>query len=129
MCVCVHVCLSVHVRAPTPLCWPVALNLDKPSSHVLIRQSDVACRYARVDFTWDPSGSIDVVAHFQAVPDVTLSFSSDSMDQTVMAAFVLLVLLTAAQAGIVAVTVWGRLENAASVWKIILVRISTYEYS
>ncbi|KAL0024068.1 hypothetical protein WJX79_002467 [Trebouxia sp. C0005] len=77
--------------------------------------------YARVDFTWDPSGSIDVVAHFQAVPDVTLSFSSsDSIDQTVMAAFVLLVLLTAAQAGIVAVTVWGRLEKATSVWKILL---------
>ena len=124
---CVCVCVCVCVCAPRPLCWPVALNLDKPSSHTLIRQSDVACRYARVDFTWDPSGSIDVVAHFQAVPDVTLSFSSDSMDQTVMAAFVLLVLLTAAQAGIVAVTVWGRLEKATSLWKIILVRIPTYE--
>lgn len=87
----------------------------------------MGCRYARVDFTWDPSGSIDVVAHFQAVPDVTLSFSSsDSIDQTVMAAFVLLVLLTAAQAGIVAVTVWGRLEKATSVWKILLVWTLTY---
>lgn len=75
----------------------------------------------RVDFTWGPSGSIDVVTHFQAVPDVTLSFSSDSMDQTVMAAFVLLVLLTAAQAGVVATAVWSRLQRATSSWKIILV--------
>ncbi len=112
---------SMCVCEPRPLCWPVALNLGNHSSYALIRQSDVGCRYARVDFTWDPSGSIDVVAHFQAVPDVTLSFSSDSMDQTVMAAFVLLILLTAAQAGIVAVSVWGRLEKATSVWKIILV--------
>lgn len=74
-----------------------------------------------MDFTWDPSGSIDVVAHFQAIPDVTLSLSSDSIDQTVMAAFVLLVLLTAAQAGLVACTVWGRMERASSVRKILLV--------
>ena len=74
-----------------------------------------------MDFTWDPSGSIDVVAHFQAIPDVTLSLSSNSIDQTVMAAFVLLVLLTAAQAGLVASTVWGRMERASSVRKILLV--------
>ncbi len=82
----------------------------------------IHCRYARVDFTWDPSGSIDVISHYQAIPDVTLGFSSDSIDQTIMAAFVLLVLLTVAQAGISAVTIWRRLQKATSVWKVMLVR-------
>lgn len=38
-----------------------------------------------------------MVARFVAIPDVTLSLSSNKIDQTVLAAFVLHVLLTAAQ--------------------------------
>ncbi|KAL0020782.1 hypothetical protein WJX79_001465 [Trebouxia sp. C0005] len=53
--------------------------------------------YARVDFSWDSAGLIDVVTRFVAIPDVTLSLSSNKIDQTVLAAFVLHVLLTAAQ--------------------------------
>lgn len=82
-----------------------------------------------MDFAWDPSGSIDVVAHFQAVPDVTLSFSGGSMNQTVMAAFVLLLVLIAAQAGGLAFTIWGRLQKATSLWKIILVGNPTMQHS
>ena len=85
----------------------------------------VARRYARVDFTWDPSGSIGVVSHFQAVPDVALTLDRDPSHQTVMAAFVLLVLLAAAQAGLLGVAIWGRIQRATSLWRIMQARHTT----
>ena len=86
------------------------------------RTSD--CRYAKIDFTWEPSGHISVVSHFQAIADVTLSLSSSSKtDQTILAAFVLLVLLTCAQAAIVGFVTWHRITSATSLWRMFLVGI------
>lgn len=81
------------------------------------------CRYVRVDFTWEPSGHISAVTHLQAIPDVTLSFGSTSIDQKTLAAFVLLVLLTCAQALVVGFAIWHRLTAAMSLWKVFLVRL------
>ena len=92
------------------------------------KDSSLCCRYARVDFTWGASGSISVVTHFQAVPDVTLGSTSNKSDRTILAAFILLVLLTAAQGGVVGVAVWGRVQKATSIWKIVLVRLSSRQY-
>ncbi len=79
----------------------------------------VCCRYARIDFNWDLAGLIDVVARFVAIPDITLKSSSSSIDQTVLAAFVLLVLLTAAQAGLLIYSVFHGTRASTSVWTMI----------
>ena len=79
----------------------------------------VCCRYARIDFNWDLAGLIDVVARFVAIPDITLKSSSSSIDQTVLAAFVLLVLLTAAQAGLLIYSVLHGTRASTSVWTMI----------
>ena len=81
-----------------------------------IQQSDGGCRYAKIDFSWDPAGLIDVVARFVAIPDVTLGLSSDSIDETVLAAFMLLVLLTAAQAGLTIYSVFHGYRQTSSIW-------------
>lgn len=67
------------------------------------------------------TGSIQVVAQVQALPFVRLCTGSSS-DQTALAAFVLLVLLTAAQAGVVGYSVWARIAQARSWWRILQVR-------
>jgi hypothetical protein len=79
----------------------------------------VCCRYARIDFNWDLAGLINVVARFVAIPDITLKSSSSSIDQTVLAAFVLLVLLTAAQAGLLIYSVFHGSKASTSVWTMI----------
>ena len=71
-----------------------------------------------MDFTWDPAGLIDVVAQFVAIPDVTLTLSSNSIDQTILAAFVLLVLLTAVQSGLLVYSVLLGVKDFTSIWKI-----------
>ena len=76
-----------------------------------------------MDFTWGDAGSISVVTHFQAVPDVTLGSTSNKSDRTILAAFILLVLLTAAQGAAVGFAIWGRVQKATSIWKIVLVRV------
>ena len=81
----------------------------------------VGCRYVRLDFTWEPSGHISAVTHLQAIPDVTLSFSSTNIDQKTLAAFVLLLLLTCAQASVVGSAIWHRVTAATSLWKVFLV--------
>lgn len=91
--------------------------LDKP-----VLDEDCAFawrRYARIDFTWGLAGLINVVARFVAIPDVTLKSSSSSIDQTVLAAFVLLVLLTAAQAGLLIYSVFHGTRASPSVWTMI----------
>ena len=75
-----------------------------------------------MDFTWEPSGHISAVTHLQAIPDVTLNFGSTNIDQKTLAAFVLLVLLTCAQAFVVGFAIWHRLTAATSLWKVFLVR-------
>ncbi|DBA80580.1 TPA: hypothetical protein ACH3X1_007841 [Trebouxia sp. C0004] len=75
--------------------------------------------YARIDFTWGLAGLINVVARFVAIPDITLKSSSSSIDQTVLAAFVLLVLLTAAQAGLLIYSVFCGTRASTSVWTMI----------
>ena len=71
-----------------------------------------------MDFTWDPAGLINVVARFVAIPDVTLTLSSNSIDQTILAAFVLLVLLTAVQLGLLVYSVLSGVKDFASISKI-----------
>lgn len=84
-------------------------------------RASVWCRYVRMDFTWEISGHISAVTHFQAIPDVTLSFDSTRIAQTTLAAFVLLVLLTCTQACLVGFAIWHRLTRATSLWKVFLV--------
>jgi len=91
--------------------------LDKP-----VPEGDCASacrRYARIDFTWGLAGLINVVARFVAIPDITLKSSSSSIDQTVLAAFVLLVLLTAAQTGLLIYSVFHGTRAGTSVWTMI----------
>ena len=105
---------TVQLVPPTPGNRPC---LDKPAP-----EGDCAfasCRYARVDFTWGLAGLIGVVARFVAIPDITLKSSSNSIDQTVLAAFVLLVLLTAAQAGLLIYSVFHGSRASSSVYTMI----------
>ena len=60
-----------------------------------------------------------MVARFVAIPDITLKSSTSSIDQTVLAAFVLLVLLTAAQAGLLIYSVSHGSKAGTSVWTMI----------
>ena len=71
-----------------------------------------------MDFTWDPAGLINVVAQFVAIPDITLKVSSNSIDQTILAAFVLLVLLTAVQLGLLGYSVLSGVKDVTSISKI-----------
>lgn len=80
-------------------------------------------RNARLDFTWLATGSIQVVTSFQALPFVSLRTGSRS-NGSILAAFVLLVLLIAAQLGVVAYLVWIRLSEATSFWRLLQVCLS-----
>ena len=62
-----------------------------------------------------------MVSHFQAIANVALSFSSIKTEATALVAFVLLLLLTCAQAGLVGFFIWHRLATATSLWKLLLV--------
>ena len=75
------------------------------------------CRYARLDFSWDLAGQIDAVCHFVAIPNVQLSLSSSRVDQTVLAAFVLLVLLAAAQTGWLVYSCLHEMHPEDTLWK------------
>ncbi len=66
------------------------------------------------------------MARFVAIPDVTLSLSSNSIDQTTLASFVLLVMLTAAQAGLVMYSLLHGFKQASSIWAIIQVNALTH---
>jgi len=74
-----------------------------------------------VDFSWDSAGLIDVVTRFVAIPDVTLSLSSNKIDQTVLAAFVLHVLLTAAQLSVLMYSLFCKLRQTSANWNTIQV--------
>ena len=81
----------------------------------------MCCRYGRVDFTWLETGSIQVVTRVQALPFVSLRFGITS-NKIAFAAFVVLVLLTAAQAAVVGFSVWARITEATSWWRVVQVR-------
>lgn len=55
------------------------------------------------------------MASFIAIPDVTLTLSSSRIDQTVLAAFVLLVLLTAGQAVLLIYSIYNEVEQTRSI--------------
>lgn len=74
-----------------------------------------------MDFSWDSAGLIDVVTRFVAIPDVTLSLSSNKIDQTVLAAFVLHVLLTAAQFGVLMYSLFREVRQTSANWNTIQV--------
>lgn len=76
-----------------------------------------------MDFSWDQAGLIDVVTSFVAIPDVALVFSSNSTDQTILAAFVLLVLLTAGQASFLMYSIFYKVRQTSSVFKTIQVSL------
>ena len=81
----------------------------------------MCCRYGRVDFTWLETGSIQVVTRVQALPFVSLRFGISS-NKISFAAFLVLVLLTAAQAALVGLSVWERITGATSWWRVVQVR-------
>ena len=56
-----------------------------------------------------------------AVPDVTLTRGSNSIDQTVFAAFGMLVALTAAQAGLLVFSIFHGVKQIGSVWAVVQV--------
>ena len=85
------------------------------SSHAVGR-----CRYARMDFTWVATGSIQVATHIQALPSISLR-TGTSASRRILAAAVLLVLLTAAQAGVVAYCLWLRISEATTFWAVLQV--------
>ncbi len=76
-------------------------------------------RYCRIDFAWDQAGLVDVVAHFVAIPDVTLSLKGDSIDRTVLVSFVLLVVMIAAQARLLMYTIFHGFQQTGSTWTLI----------
>lgn len=76
-----------------------------------------------MDFSWDPAGLIDVVTSFVAIPDVTLSLSSNKIDQTVLAAFVLHVFLTAAQLSMLMYSLFCELRQTSAKWNTIQVSL------
>ena len=57
-----------------------------------------------------------MVAHFVAIPDVTLSLNSSSVDKTVLAAFVLLLLLTVVQAALLLRSIYSETVQTRSIW-------------
>ena len=83
----------------------------------------LCCRYARLDFAWMATGSIEVVTNIQALPFVSLRTGSSS-NSRILAAFVLLVLLTAVQLGVVAYSLWVRMSEATSLLRILQVLLS-----
>ena len=76
-----------------------------------------------MDFSWDQAGLIDVVASFVAIPDVALVLGSNSTDQTILAAFVLLVLLTAGQASFLMYSIFYKVRQASSIFKALQVSL------
>ena len=74
------------------------------------------CRYGRLDFAWDQAGLISVATRFVAIPDITFTLGGSTIDQTILAAFVLLVLLTAAQAGFIGWSVLHEMTEFNSLW-------------
>ena len=74
-----------------------------------------------MDFKWLSTGSIQVVTHVQALPLVSLRSHGVGSNHRVLAAFVLLVMLTAAQGALIGYTVWLRASEATSVWKMLQV--------
>ena len=64
-----------------------------------------------------------MVASFVAIPDVALILGSNSTDQTILAAFVLLVLLTAGQASFVVYSIFHNIRQTSSVLKTIQVSL------
>ena len=89
-------------------------------SHLL--QSCWLCRYGRVDFTWLTTGSIQVVTHVQALPLVSLRTGGVSGNRKILVAFVLLVFLTAAQGAVLGYSVWLRITEATSWWRVLQVQ-------
>lgn len=80
------------------------------------------CRYARLDFTWDQAGLVNVATRFVAIPDITLTMRGSTIDRTILAAFVLLVLLTATQAGLIAWSIFHEMTGSNSLWTAVQVR-------
>lgn len=62
-----------------------------------------------------------MVAHFVAIPDFNLSLNSSSTDKTVLAAFVLLLLLTVAQATLLLHSIYSEIVQTRSIWSAIQV--------
>lgn len=63
-----------------------------------------------------------MISHVVAIPDVTLSLnSSSSIDQTVLAAFVLLLLLTLVQAALLLHSIYSQVEQTKSIWNAVQV--------
>ena len=81
----------------------------------------LAGRYGRIDFTWMESGFIQVVATVQALPYISLRFGNIAGSQSILVAFVLLMMLTAAQVVIVGHSVWVKMSEATSWWRILQV--------
>ena len=74
-----------------------------------------------MDFTWEPAGHISATARFVAVPDVTLATGSNTVDQTVLAAFVMLVALTVVQTGLVFCSISHGVRRTGSAWAVVQV--------
>lgn len=74
-----------------------------------------------MDFTWVATGFIQVATHVQALPSISLRTGSSSSSSKILVAGVLLVLLTAAQAGVVAYSLWLRMSEATTFWAILQV--------
>ena len=81
----------------------------------------VTGRYGRVDFTWMDSGFIQVVTTVQALPYVNLRLGNIAGSQRILVAFVLLMMLTAAQVVIVGHAVWVKMSEATSWWRMLQV--------
>lgn len=64
-----------------------------------------------------------MMSHVVAIPDVTLSLSSSSIDQTVLAAFVLLLLLTLVQAALLLHSIYSQAEQTKSIWNAVHVSL------
>lgn len=74
-----------------------------------------------MDFTWQLAGHITATAQFVAVPDVTLTRGSNTLDQTVLAAFGMLLALTAAQAGLLVFSIFHGVKQIGSAWAVVQV--------
>lgn len=62
-----------------------------------------------------------MVARFVAIPDVTLSLNSSSIDKNVLSAFVLLLLLTVVQAALLLRSIYSEIVQTRSIWSAIQV--------
>ena len=87
---------------------------------ILLCNAMLPRRYARLDFTWLQTGAIEVVSHIQVLPIVSLRTIGDS-NTYILVALVLLVLLTAVQLGTVSHSLWSRVSDATSPWRILQV--------